>query len=220
MSAITNINTLRYDYAKQEDHDYKKCQEVLKNWEFECSCLLCLEAKNVPKGIATKRKGLFEDLAAATDGVVLTRDFKKCERILASLEKTNSKEGWKAPKTGLWPQYLNLARVAAKLQNVERAVWGARKALEMLGFEIVEGNTGKWSIEVKKWGMFVDLVVDCFMLLWTAFAFAGDKKGTDDARDLAITAYRILMGEDETFEETIGFKAKQYIAQRSLWLGI
>lgn len=139
---------------------------------------------------------------------------------MASLEKTNSKQGGKAPKTGLWPRYLNLARIAAETQNVERAVWGARKALEMLGFEITEGNTGKWSIEVKKWGMFVDHVVDCFMLLWTAFALAGDDKGADGARDLAITAYRILMGEDETFEETIGFKAEEHMAQRLLWLGL
>ena len=90
----------------------------------------------------------------------------------------------------------------------------------MLGFEIIEGNTGKWSIEVKKWGMFVDHVVDCFMLLWTAFALARDDKGADGARDLAITAYRILMGEDETFEETIGFKAEEHMAQRLLWLGL
>jgi hypothetical protein len=114
---------------------------------------------------------------------------------------------------------LNLARIAAKLQNVERAVWGARKALEMLDFEIIEGNSGKWSIKVKKWGMLVDLVVDCFMLLWTAFALAGDEKGADGARELAITAYMILMGE-ETFEETIGFKAKEHMAQRLLWLGL
>lgn len=159
-------------------------------------------------------------MAAAAGGLLQSRDFKKCERLLASLEKTNSKEGGKAPKTGLWSRYLNLARIAAKLQNVERAVRGARKALEMLGFEIIEGNTGKWSIEVKKWGMFVDHVVDCFMLLWTAFALAGDNKGADAARDLAITAYRILMGEDETFEETIGFKAKEHMAQRLLWLGL
>jgi hypothetical protein len=91
MSVNANFKTLRYRYAKHEDHDYKKCQDVLKNWGFECSCLLCLEAKNVPKGIATKRKGLFQDLAAAAGGLFQSRDFKKCERLLASLEKTNSK---------------------------------------------------------------------------------------------------------------------------------
>jgi hypothetical protein len=101
MSASTNFNTFRYHYAEQEDHDYKKCHDNLKNWGFECSCLLCLEAKNVPKSIATKRKGLFQDLAAAAGGLLQSRDFKKCERLLASLEKTNSKEGGKAPKTGL-----------------------------------------------------------------------------------------------------------------------
>ncbi len=220
MSVNANFNTLRYRYAKQEDHDYKMCQDKLKTWGFQCSCLLCMEAKNVPKSIATKRRGLFRDLAVATDVSVQSRDFKKCERLLASLEKTNSKECGKAPKTGLWYQYLNLARDAAKLQNVERAVWGTRKALEMLGFEIVEGNHGKWSIEVKKWGMFVDLVVDCFMLLWTAFALAGDNRGADGARDLAITAYRILMGEDETFEETTGFRVREHLARRLLWLGL
>lgn len=99
--------------------------------------------KERPKKHRTKRRGLFRDLAVATDGSVQSRDFKKCERLLAALEKTNSKEGGKAPKTGLWSRYLNLARDAAKLQNVERAVWGTRKALEMLGFEIIEGNTCK-----------------------------------------------------------------------------
>ena len=60
-------------------------------------------------------------------------------------------------------------------------------------------------------------MVDCFILFWTAFALAGDAKGAGGARQLAVTTYKMVIGEDETFEETLVLKAEQGMAQQLIW---
>ena len=60
-------------------------------------------------------------------------------------------------------------------------------------------------------------MVDCFILFWTAFALAGDAKRAEGARQLAVTAYKMVIGEDETFEETLVLKAEQGMSQQLIW---
>ena len=43
--------------------------------------------------------------------------------------------------------------------------------------------------------------------MWTAFVVLKNAKKADEAKHLAITSYRIVVGEDETLEETYGQKA-------------
>jgi len=144
-------------------------------------------------------------------------DFRKCERIPAQLEETTIKGGNQGPRTDLWLSYVILATSYALHRSAEKVVWAARKALEMQGFEITDGESGKWSIEVKKWGMFVDSVLDCFMFLWTSFALAGNSKGASAAKEYAVTSYKIKFGEDETFDETYGSRGQQCISHGTIW---
>lgn len=55
------------------------------------------------------------------------------------------------------------------------------------------------------------------MLLWTTFALMDALKAADMAKDLAATSYKIIVGEDETFEETYGIRGKSWITKRVIW---
>ncbi|PMD36322.1 hypothetical protein L207DRAFT_533189 [Hyaloscypha variabilis F] len=57
--------------------------------------------------------------------------------------------------------------------------------------EIMDGESGNWLVELKKWGLFVDSVIYCFMLLWTSFELAGNSKGAEAAMKYTVSAYRI-----------------------------
>lgn len=194
---------------------------MLQGWGFTCSCLLCVEAKKVEKMIKEKRKALRADLMKAfekhsSDNKML--DMGKIESILAQLEKTTGKHGeGKAQETGLWEPYLSLTRGYAMLGRAEKVVWGTLKTLEMLGFEMAFGGASRDStIAVTKWGLMNDFVVECWMLLWTTFALMSALKAADMAKDLA-TSYKIIVGEDETFEETYGIRGKSWITKRVIW---
>ncbi len=57
-------------------------------------------------------------------------------------------------------------------------------------------------------------------MLWTAYSIEGDLKRAERARSFASISYRIVVGEDETFEETYGGKARVLIAQKKLWKSV
>lgn len=146
------------------------------------------------------------------------------EKLLAKLEKKVGQGGssCKAPGTGLWDPYMTLTRYYVgwgdRFPNNDKVIWGAKKTLAMLGFEIKDGESGEFSIVVEKWGVMIGYVLECFLLLWTAFARAGNQRGAEGARDLATIAYKIIVGEDETFDKTYGDKARILIGQRQLWM--
>jgi hypothetical protein len=66
----------------------------------------------------------------------------------------------------------------------------------------------------------VDYVVECWLLLWTSFALIGEPKVAEMTKDLAATSYKIIVGEDETFEKTYGTKAKSWLARGCIWNGL
>ena len=206
-----------YQFPSSDDTDYEQCQKRLGSWEFTCTCLLCIEAKNMTNDVKEKKKGLRADLKEAHNAKGDVVDFQKCERILAQLGKTNIKKSNNAPRLDLCRSYLLLAKSYASLGNPVPVAGAAVKALEMLGFEISDGESGKWSIEVKKWGLVVDYVLECFMFLWSSFALAVNSKGAEDARKYAVMAYKIKFGEDETFDKPYGDAGRQRIARRMSW---
>jgi hypothetical protein len=56
----------------------------------------------------------------------------------------------------------------------------------------------------------VDSVIETWIHLWTAYAIVAPE-WCHRAEEYAKTAYRICVGEDVTFEETYGRKAKEAI---------
>jgi hypothetical protein len=65
---------------------------------------------------------------------------------------------------------------------------------------------GSSMVIVKEWGMMKQDVVDCWMFLREAYWLLLAPDLAAAAQGYAKTAYRIYVGEDETFDETYGDK--------------
>lgn len=214
------------------DHDYKKIQQELKKYDFICACPLCLDAKTTSEATMTKRAKLREQLtmAFATGSSKGSFDCAKVNtarivQVLASLETTYKEPAPLVPRTGMWDPYLALTRMYAVLAQEEQVIRTSLKTMEMLGFVITGANVylrddQERVIVVDKWGLVVDYLPECWLIIWTAYALLGDKERADMARTLASVSYRIVVGEDETFEETYGAKARGFIAKGKLWTSV
>jgi hypothetical protein len=88
----------------------------------------------------------------------------------------------------------------------QKAIECGLRALESLGFVIEGGrlpSAQNTPLVVKKWGLIVDLLVNCWMLLASAYCQVAPELEAQ-AEDYAKATYKICVGEDETFHETYG----------------
>lgn len=74
-------------------------------------------------------------------------------------------------------------------------------------------DSGQIILVVEKWGMVIDYLVKCWLLLWTCFASFGKGDKTVAAKKLASFTFRILVGVDESFADTYGSEVELCIAQ-------
>ncbi|KAJ5042254.1 uncharacterized protein L3040_004807 [Drepanopeziza brunnea f. sp. 'multigermtubi'] len=217
-----------YRNPAAKDHEYDATQKSLSEYEFICACELCTDAKATGKKMLKKREALRAELSAAF-GAGSVRggfdcgkvDMGRLEKTLGLLEKTYSSSAIEVPRTGIWDPYLALTRMYAILGRPQNVIWSVLKVLENLGFAI-EGASfpparADSVIAVVKWGLVVDHLVECWVLLWTAYAVLRDVRRAEMAREMAVVSYRVLVGEDETFEETYGVRARGCVAQGRLW---
>jgi hypothetical protein len=191
---------------------YEETQKGLQQWGFECDCAICLDAKNTPKKLLKRRSTLLGDLqttALNSSGL----DPAKAERLLAAIELTYKSPPSKVPRLALWDPYLHLTRAHAAQNRPAKVVSLALKVLESLGF-IVKGAhvpvSSGTPFEVVQWGLMVDSVVETWVHLWTAYAMVAPHL-CQGAEECARISYRICVGEDGTFEEFYGKKARQAI---------
>ncbi len=184
----------------------------MQQWGFECDCEICLDAKNTQKKLLKRRTALLGDLkttALHSSGL----DLAKAERLLANIELTYKSPPSKVPRLALWDPYLLLTRAYAAQNHPAKVVSLALKVLESLGFVIKGAQIPVSSItpfEVVQWGLMVENVIETWIHLWTAYAVVAPHL-CQGAEESARISYRICVGEDVTFEESCGQKARQAI---------
>jgi SET domain len=217
-----------YNGRRKGYHDYDEVQEELDNWGFKCSCPLCKDAKYTSSEVLQTRKRLcrlLKDILEGSPNDSKGLDIIQAETLLLQLEETYIDDSSRIPRTGAWASYFQLANHYAKvLEQPHRAIRATMKGLEMLGFKIEGGEVmaqlgEKSDLEVKKWGILFHELIRQWVLLWTAFALLGEADRAEQAREIAVVAYRIAIGEDETFEESVGVDARLCIRERILWAG-
>jgi hypothetical protein len=186
-------------------------QKGLQNWGFECDCVICLDAKNTPKKLLKRRDALRGDLGAVLNASGL--DAAKVERLLAAIEPTYKSPSSEVPRLALWAPYLRLTRIYAMQGQPAKVLSMALKVLESLGFVIKGAHlpvSSRAPFEVAKWGLMVDGVIETWVHLWTAYARLAPHL-CQKAEECAIVSYRICIGEEITFEESYGKKARESI---------
>ncbi|KAH6676847.1 hypothetical protein B0J14DRAFT_616227 [Halenospora varia] len=215
-----------YKSIPTSHEDYKTKQDKFKQWGFICDCLLCKEAKNLDKKTTRKMDGLRSDLAIAFGSGqknainIGNLDTAKVQRILNSLEKCYTKNTLgKLPRIEMWDPYLALTRAYAMLNKPLEVIFSISKFLEVLAFKVTGMHDANSEIIVDKWGMVVDHLVEGWVLLWTTFALLGYECKVASVVTLARLSYKTVIGEDKTFEEVYGSKARMHIGQGRLWGG-
>ena len=188
---------------------YEKAQKKLENWGFKCTCTICEQNKSTKKNVKAKRAALLQDLIGAfeqRDGA----DLAKAERLLAAIEKTYPVPATEVPRLALWDPYLLLTRLYNSMNRQDKAIQTGCKVLQSLGFVIKRQDPSslKSPFEVEQWGLMKDHVVETWVHLWTAYAQVAPNL-CKKAEEYAKIAYKVCVGEDETFELKYGKLAHQ-----------
>lgn len=217
--------TFTYQPANSDDlnptgsSDSSNPQNLLQNWEFQCTCVICTYGSATPWQIRKHRVDLRKDLESSFKNFREV-DLPKAETALTALEKTYSVPAVEVPRLAIWQPYLFVTRRYAELNNAEKTISTALNLLAALGFVInsqlvmsngqsSEGQSfgpdaSCWvTFEVTKWGLVVDHVIEVFMHIFKACQTVQPEL-CGAVETVARTAYLICVGEDETFWETYG----------------
>jgi hypothetical protein len=182
-------------------YDSLKVKQKFKNWGFVCGCALCEDIQVTKLADITKRKSMLDQLDRLCK--LNAHDLpKKFERLLEALNKTYSSPAEEVPRLLLWDPQLLLTRIYMEQHNLTRGLESVRKTLQTLGF-IVDGlDRTPAGLVVTKWGHTVDHLVEIFLHARTAFEQLRLWEKSRQAEQYARVAYRVLVGEDASFERT------------------
>ncbi|KAJ5812101.1 TPR domain protein [Penicillium riverlandense] len=179
-------------------------QPDLEHWGFRCSCAICKDIQSTPKSTLVKRDKLVADLRKSFQSS--NPNGARIESILVTLAETYSRPASEVPRLTLWDPYLGLCGMYSERNQPKKAIECGLKVLESLGYVIDGGNfplAPKTPLVVKKWGLMLDLLVDCWMFLARGYSQVAPELEAK-AEHYAKLTYRICVGEDETFHETYG----------------
>lgn len=186
-------------YQSPDGTRLKNSQEMLKTWEFVCDCAICQDAKETKATVVAERRKLLERMKRVCDSGINTG---KVERLLKALDNTYTRPADEVPRLLLWDPRLLLVRVYIARNDMIKGLESVGKVLTALGFIIVGADSSSASFRVVKWGLVLDHLVEAFLHARTAFQATGAWEDSRRAEEYAKVAYRIVVGEDTSFEST------------------
>ena len=156
---------------------------------------------------------MLEDLKAAFQASG-DANIARAERILAAIEKTYSAPAKDVPRLELPDPYLLLTRLYNSHNRPHSAIQTAFKVLTSLGFVIAHHSPDApvSSFEILQWGLPQDEVIETWTHLWTAWDKVAPRL-CGKAEEYARISYRMCVGEDDTFDETVGRMARECMRQ-------
>ncbi|KAK3063903.1 hypothetical protein LTS18_011814 [Coniosporium uncinatum] len=128
----------------------------------------------------------------------------KVEKLLNALNTTYTRPAYEVPRLLLWDPQLALTRVYAMQKDMAMCLASAGKVLTSLGFIIVGADSSAASFAVVKWGLIVDHLMETFLHLKAAFSAIRADKDSKYADECARLAYKIVVGEDASFDTLYG----------------
>lgn len=181
----------------QVPHYDENMRDKLKSWGFECDCTICQDAKKTKAVVKKERMKLRELLkkeskASASPGAAM-------ECLIKKMEATYTTSPDLVPRLSLWDVQLRVAQLYMQQGKLDQAFKAGCKVFTLLGFEVVES---KDDFEIKKWGMLFDSLIDAFFVISDVLLKLNAYKGARKADEYAKTVYKMVVGEDESFEKT------------------
>lgn len=179
----------------------KELGERFRHWGFVCQCAICLDAKATDAEVFKKRKQLVEKLIKAfKPSTLLPIEIGNIERLLAALNETYNQAAEHVPRLLLWDFQLALTRIYASQNNVGESMKSAVKVLTLFGFVVAGADSSQTRFTIVKWGVLVDQLVKIFLNVQAAFMAMGAREDSERAKEYAKITYKILVGEDMSFD--------------------
>ena len=146
--------------------------------------------------------GQFKHLCA-TSHTLSSLPAKKMQRLLTALDKTYSRPASQIPRLPLFDPLLLLARLHMDRADFPTGLDALAQALHALGF-VTAGldRCASTPFQIVAWGHLLDHVVEAFLRARGAFGVWGLSAKAAQADGFARVAYRMLVGEDASFEKT------------------
>jgi hypothetical protein len=192
-------------YHMPVENEYDERQKQFRQWNFKCDCIMCRDNQMTEKCVWAKRKALRADLQKCfLSGK--RGDAAKIETIITTMASTYNRPAFKVPRLSMWDPQLALAKMYTHQRQPVKAIDSALGVLTSLGYVVDGGKlprTSRTPMVVKQWGLMLDRLIECWMLLADAYHLLAPDLETQ-AEEYARISYKICVGEDETFDETYG----------------
>jgi len=182
----------------------KTMQKKLEpGWGFTCDCAICEHEKGTKPTVVAQRRKLLDELKrtshqSAQHNINLT----KMERLLTTVDNSYSCPADEVPRLLLWDPQLFLARIYLVQKKMVKALGALHKVFALLGFTVIGLDSTPTVFQVVKWGLVVDHLVEAFLVVRRAFEWNRAYGDAETAEAYAKTVYKIVVGEDTSFEST------------------
>lgn len=152
------------------DHSYEKMQGKLQDWDFKCTCEICIHDLETPNKMKNERCALLEEWDVAAKSIESEDNLANMERLLAAIKQTYTVSAAVAPRLALLNPYLTLTRVYAPLEQPAKSIITAWKVLKALGFVVKRVTSSVTSpFEIELWGPVADPLIETWWRLWLPY---------------------------------------------------
>lgn len=86
--------------------------------------------------------------------------------------------------------------------NVQKALESFQQVLTLLGFIVTGADSTSVPFKIVKWGLLVDYLIEVLLQARRTFEAIGAKSDSKTAELYARVAYKMVVGEDTSFEST------------------
>ncbi len=180
-------------------------QKIFQQWGFRCDCTICEDIKATHASVITARQRLFLKMKRIFESTIpILQQTGQVERLLDALKKTYVRPAHEVPRFLLWDPQLALAHAYFARREMNKSLEAVGKTLTLLGFTVVGADSSSTRFRVIKWGFIVDHLVSAFLRARDAFAAMKASEDAKRAVEYARTTYKIVVGEDASFDATYG----------------
>ncbi|KAH0563178.1 hypothetical protein GP486_002254 [Trichoglossum hirsutum] len=182
---------------------YDERQKRFQHWGFKCDCAMCKDEQTTKKSVSAKRNRLGVDFKKHFHPITAA-SIAKIESIIAAIADTYSQPASKVPRLCLWAPQLVLTELYVRRKQPAKVIDSALAVLAALGYVIEGGSlprTVGTPMVIKQWGLLEDSLVECWLHLCKAYRLVAPDL-EKQAEQYARITYKIVVGEDETFDET------------------
>ncbi|KAJ4377321.1 hypothetical protein N0V83_000146 [Neocucurbitaria cava] len=192
-------------YCGSEEDDEKIMQEQFEEWQFTCACAICQDEQQTEASVLAGRRQLMDKLDDAC-GSTSRPDIQTeaVEQLLRALKNTYTRPANEVPRMRLSQAQLLLAYVYNAQNKMDKVFKFVDETLISFGFILAGLDSTRVSFKIIKWGLVEDQHVEVFRLAQEAFEKIQAREDAMQAEEYARTAFKIVVGEDSSFESVYG----------------